>query len=115
MKILILAAAGMLGPHMRCLLADRSEIWGTFYNNVADYECCDPLSVESAIETDCVFLESRGNYTEINSPDPVDLYGPIKLSVNSCARAFGTIVAYLSVCYLLHGSFSPHYPAGENL
>jgi dTDP-4-dehydrorhamnose reductase len=31
------------------------------------------------ISTDCVFSGSRGNYTEIDNPDPVDLYGRSKL------------------------------------
>jgi dTDP-4-dehydrorhamnose reductase len=31
------------------------------------------------ISTDCVFSGSRGNYTEIDVPDPVDLYGRTKL------------------------------------
>jgi dTDP-4-dehydrorhamnose reductase len=31
------------------------------------------------ISTDCVFSGMRGNYTEIDSPDPVDLYGRTKL------------------------------------
>jgi nucleoside-diphosphate-sugar epimerase len=32
----------------------------------------------------------------------------LSCSANSCECAFGTIVAYLSVCYLLHASFYPH-------
>lgn len=31
------------------------------------------------ISTDCVFSGTRGNYTEIDTPDPVDLYGRTKL------------------------------------
>jgi len=31
------------------------------------------------ISTDCVFSGARGNYTEIDVPDPVDLYGRTKL------------------------------------
>jgi dTDP-4-dehydrorhamnose reductase len=31
------------------------------------------------ISTDCVFSGMRGNYTELDSPDPVDLYGRTKL------------------------------------
>ncbi len=31
------------------------------------------------ISTDCVFSGSRGNYSEIDVPDPVDLYGRTKL------------------------------------
>lgn len=31
------------------------------------------------ISTDCVFSGARGNYTEIDNPDPVDLYGRSKL------------------------------------
>lgn len=31
------------------------------------------------ISTDCVFSGSRGNYTEIDIPDPMDLYGRTKL------------------------------------
>jgi dTDP-4-dehydrorhamnose reductase len=31
------------------------------------------------ISTDCVFSGSRGNYSEIDNPDPVDLYGRSKL------------------------------------
>jgi len=31
------------------------------------------------ISTDCVFSGMRGNYTEIDTPDPVDLYGRTKL------------------------------------
>ena len=31
------------------------------------------------ISTDCVFSGFRGNYTEIDNPDPVDLYGRSKL------------------------------------
>jgi dTDP-4-dehydrorhamnose reductase len=31
------------------------------------------------ISTDCVFSGFRGNYTEIDNPDPVDLYGRTKL------------------------------------
>src|SRR5258706_15824482 len=31
------------------------------------------------ISTDCVFSGLRGNYTEIDVPDPVDLYGRTKL------------------------------------
>lgn len=31
------------------------------------------------ISTDCVFSGLRGNYTEIDNPDPVDLYGRSKL------------------------------------
>jgi dTDP-4-dehydrorhamnose reductase len=31
------------------------------------------------VSTDCVFSGSRGNYTEIDVPDPVDLYGRTKL------------------------------------
>ncbi|HRJ59267.1 MAG TPA: SDR family oxidoreductase [Anaerolineales bacterium] len=31
------------------------------------------------ISTDCVFSGLRGNYTEIDNPDPVDLYGRTKL------------------------------------
>jgi len=42
------------------------------------------LCVESGarvlqISTDCVFSGMRGNYTEIDNPDPVDLYGRTKL------------------------------------
>jgi dTDP-4-dehydrorhamnose reductase len=31
------------------------------------------------VSTDCVFSGARGNYTEIDNPDPVDLYGRSKL------------------------------------
>jgi dTDP-4-dehydrorhamnose reductase len=31
------------------------------------------------ISTDCVFSGTRGNYTEVDIPDPVDLYGRTKL------------------------------------
>lgn len=31
------------------------------------------------ISTDCVFSGTRGNYTEIDTPDPIDLYGRTKL------------------------------------
>ena len=31
------------------------------------------------ISTDCVFSGFRGNYTELDNPDPVDLYGRSKL------------------------------------
>jgi dTDP-4-dehydrorhamnose reductase len=31
------------------------------------------------ISTDCVFSGMRGNYTELDTPDPVDLYGRTKL------------------------------------
>jgi dTDP-4-dehydrorhamnose reductase len=31
------------------------------------------------ISTDCVFSGMRGNYTEVDNPDPVDLYGRTKL------------------------------------
>lgn len=42
------------------------------------------LSIERGIRlihvsTDCVFSGFRGNYTEIDNPDPVDLYGRSKL------------------------------------
>jgi dTDP-4-dehydrorhamnose reductase len=43
-------------------------------------ELCGDLGVRVVqISTDCVFSGSRGNYSEIDVPDPVDLYGRTKL------------------------------------
>lgn len=43
-------------------------------------ELCDQRAIRVIqISTDCVFSGLRGNYTEIDVPDPVDLYGRTKL------------------------------------
>jgi dTDP-4-dehydrorhamnose reductase len=43
-------------------------------------EICDQHQVRMIqISTDCVFSGMRGNYSEVDTPDPVDLYGRTKL------------------------------------
>jgi dTDP-4-dehydrorhamnose reductase len=49
-----------------------------FPHQLADL--CDGLGARVfQISTDCVFSGSRGKYTELDVPDPVDLYGRTKL------------------------------------
>lgn len=54
------------------------QINALFPHQLADL--CIPRGIRVIqISTDCVFSGSRGNYTEIDVPDPVDLYGRTKL------------------------------------
>ncbi|MBC8503623.1 MAG: SDR family oxidoreductase [Chloroflexi bacterium] len=49
-----------------------------FPHQVADI--CEPHNIRVIqISTDCVFSGLRGNYSELDVPDPVDLYGRSKL------------------------------------
>jgi len=38
------------------------------------------------ISTDCVFSGRRGNYTELDNPDPMDIYGISKWAGEACAN-----------------------------
>ncbi len=49
-----------------------------FPHQLADL-CLESGARVLQISTDCVFSGMRGNYTEIDIPDPVDLYGRTKL------------------------------------
>ncbi|MBI5943847.1 MAG: SDR family oxidoreductase [Chloroflexi bacterium] len=49
-----------------------------FPHQLADL-CADNGVRVLQISTDCVFSGARGNYTEIDTPDPIDLYGRTKL------------------------------------
>lgn len=49
-----------------------------FPHQLADL-CAESGTRVLQISTDCVFSGIRGNYTEIDNPDPVDLYGRTKL------------------------------------
>jgi dTDP-4-dehydrorhamnose reductase len=49
-----------------------------FPHQLADL-CAESGARVMQISTDCVFSGARGNYTEIDNPDPVDLYGRTKL------------------------------------
>jgi dTDP-4-dehydrorhamnose reductase len=54
------------------------QINALFPHQLADL--CDDINARVfQISTDCVFSGFRGNYTEIDVPDPVDLYGRTKL------------------------------------
>ncbi|HET9590111.1 MAG TPA: SDR family oxidoreductase [Anaerolineales bacterium] len=54
------------------------QINALFPHQLADL--CAPRGIRVIqISTDCVFSGLRGNYTEIDVPDPVDLYGRTKL------------------------------------
>lgn len=54
------------------------QINALFPHQLADL--CIPRGIRVIqISTDCVFSGLRGNYTEIDVPDPVDLYGRTKL------------------------------------
>lgn len=54
------------------------QINALFPHQLADL--CVPRGIRVIqISTDCVFSGLRGNYTEIDVPDPVDLYGRTKL------------------------------------
>jgi dTDP-4-dehydrorhamnose reductase len=49
-----------------------------FPHQLADL-CAESGARVLQLSTDCVFSGMRGNYTEIDNPDPVDLYGRTKL------------------------------------
>ena len=54
------------------------QVNALFPHQLADL--CDPRGIRVIqISTDCVFSGFKGNYTELDIPDPVDLYGRTKL------------------------------------
>ncbi len=54
------------------------QVNALFPHQLADF-CVERAIRVIQISTDCVFSGSRGNYSEIDVPDPVDLYGRTKL------------------------------------
>ena len=54
------------------------QVNALFPHQLADL--CNPRGIRVVqISTDCVFSGFKGNYTELDIPDPVDLYGRTKL------------------------------------
>jgi dTDP-4-dehydrorhamnose reductase len=54
------------------------QVNALFPHQLADL-CIERSARVIQISTDCVFSGARGHYTEIDNPDPVDLYGRSKL------------------------------------
>ena len=61
----------------------RQAVPSIYVNALFPHQLADLCAENGArvlqISTDCVFSGARGNYTEIDNPDPVDLYGRTKL------------------------------------
>ncbi len=83
MRILILGGDGMLGHQLLASWGGRHEVQVTLRNELESYRGLGLFTERDAVtrivSTDCVFSGKKGNYTEQDIPDPVDLYGQSKL------------------------------------
>lgn len=75
---------------------------GLFPHLLAD--ACDDVGARLIhLSTDCVFSGKRGNYSEVDTPDPVDIYGRSKL-VGEVTRAPHLTVRTSMIGWQLTGS-----------
>ena len=57
------------------------------------------------ISTDCVFTGKKGNYSEIDEPNPINLYGKQKLAIENYLKANSSDYCILRIAKTYSSSF----------